>query len=119
MNETPTKTIAVPEVTDLDVAFGRIDFLPQRGTLPDEYREQWSSQIPYCRAISKWFFHGAECDGRALVIDGERFVPKKGIDAQKALRAISAALRSFEPKHEHKIGACGFLLSQWFEHDDD
>lgn len=30
------------------------------------------------------------------------------------LGKIQAIMRSFEPKHEHKIAACAFLFELWF-----
>jgi len=41
--------------------------------------------------------------------------PKDGVDVKKAMRALKAALGSFEPKHEHKMAAVGYMLSQWFD----
>ena len=53
-----------------------------------------------------WFYHGlASLD----------LTPRQGVDAQKALRHLSAIQKSFESKHEHKEAAVAYLLSQWFE----
>lgn len=109
--------LPVPEITDAELAFGTIKHLPKREDLPEEYQRNWhSDKQVYCRAVSNWFYKGARRlpDGIELQ-DGHKFAVRPGVDADKALRAISAALKSWDCKHEHKIGGCGWLLSQWFE----
>lgn len=44
-----------------------------------------------------------------------KLVPKKGVDPQAAFRQIRAVMGSFEPKHEHKVGACCYMFSLWFD----
>jgi hypothetical protein len=99
----------IPELSDVDVVFGCVDHLPARDDLPEEFRLRWDRQQPHCEFISQWFFKGRTPDDMA------RLTPKKGIDREKALRAIKAILASWAPQHEHKIGGCGFLLSEWFD----
>lgn len=105
----------IPEVTRLNVAFGNISHMPKYESIPDEFKGHRGT--PFNEAVSAWFFRGAKRDGDALVVDGQRFTPKAGVDADKALAAIRAVLGSFEPKHEHKEAACAFMLSEWFDHD--
>jgi hypothetical protein len=108
--------IPVPELTGLDVAFGNIKHLPKREDLPEDFRKNWHSDSnPWCHAISQWFYNGAKSTPNGIEIDGVMFNVKPGVDKTKALAAIKAALGSFEPQHEHKIGGCGYLLSQWFD----
>lgn len=108
--------LAIPDLSPADLAFGNIKHMPKREDLPEDFQRNWhSSRNPYCHAVSQWFYKGCKLDNGALVIDGVRFKAKEGVDADKALRAIKAALGSFEPSHEHKIGGCGFMLSEWFE----
>ncbi len=102
----------IPEITDLDLALGNIDHMPDYDDLPDDFKR--GSGV-HCRAISTWFFNGAKKDGGALVVGDNKFTPKDGVDGQKAIRAIGSIMKSFAPKHEHKIGGCGFLLSEWFD----
>ena len=92
-------------VNDIDLAFGGSmeRLLPRYRSLPEEYQQE---SAPFCRLASKWFFSG---------LDTKTLKPKEGIDAQAALRHCAAIMRSFEPKHEHKIAGVGWLLSQWFE----
>jgi len=102
----------VPDLTGADIAFGNIKHLPKREDLPKEFQRETS---PFCKAVSSWFYSGAKALPNGLEIDGQKYMAKPGVDARKALMAIKAALCSFEPSHEHKIGGCGFLLSEWFE----
>jgi hypothetical protein len=57
--------------------------------------------------FTRWFFAGLPKD--------TEFTPKAGIDRTKAMRHISACMRSFEPKHEQKEAGVAYLLSLWFE----
>lgn len=101
--------IVVPELNIIDVTWGNIKHLPKWGDLPQHFQRRWHGGEPYCDFISAWFYNGRAPEDMA------RLVEKNGVDRAKALRAISAAMRSFEPKHEHKIVGCGYLLSQWFD----
>lgn len=51
--------------------------------------------------------------GRGLSEDVE-FSPREGIDAEQAYRVLGATLRSFAPKHEHKMAAVAYMMSCWF-----
>lgn len=107
--------LAIPELTGADVAFGGIKHMPKYSDVPENFKRSYD---PHCKAISSWFFSGAKGATNGLVIDGVTFTAKPGVDATKALRAIKAVLGSFEPKHEHKIAACGYMLSEWFDKAD-
>lgn len=102
----------IPEVNALDVAFGNIGHLPRYGRLGDDYRR---GTAPACRAVSEWFFTGGKSFTNGIEIAGKKWRAREGVDHRKALAAIQAALGSFQPKHEHKIAGCGFLLDEWFE----
>lgn len=92
------------EVTDLDIAFGaNIEKLMPKGIPKDFYRGRTEQND----IVSKWFYNGLP--------KGTEFIPKEGIDKNKALRHIKAILVSFEPSHEDKEASCAYLLSQWFE----
>ena len=58
------------------------------------------------KIVSRWFFQGLE---------NPKFYPKEGVDAEKAIRHITAVMRSFQPKHEHKTSTCAFLIDEWFD----
>jgi len=104
--------LAIPEIKGVDVAFGNIKHMPKMADLPEEFQRE---RGPFCKAVASWFYSGAKPIDNGLEIDGVKFVAKPGVDKSKALAAIKAALGSWEPKHEHKIAGCGFMLSEWFE----
>ena len=95
------------EVDDVNYAFpahviGKL--IPEMGDLPEEFRSQ---RHELCKIAQNAFFNGF----------GE-FQPgtlKESIDPIKAHRHFSSVLRSYEPRHEHKIAAAGWLLSQWLK----
>lgn len=93
------------EVTDVDLTFGggMEKLLPPYEEIPEEFR---SSKTEWNRIVSQWFFGGLP--------QGTEFIPKEGIDSNKAIRHIKTILHSFQPKHEHKEAGCAFLLSKWF-----
>lgn len=96
--------IPVPEVTQVDLAFGNTKHLPAMKDIPEEFRR---GSTKWNHITSRWFFSGLPKE--------TEFKPKPGVDANKALRAVGAILVSFEPKHEHKDAGVSFLLSEWFE----
>ncbi len=105
--------LPIPDVTVAEMAFGTIKHMPRYDTLPDDFRGHRGND--YCKAVSAWFFRGAERLPNGIKIDGVSFVAKPGVDADKALAAIKAIMSSWAPKHEHKEGGCAFLLSEWFD----
>lgn len=89
------------QVTDLHIAFGQIaTLMPDRQQLR-EYKEGWGSAL-----FSALFFNAGRVD---------HLVPKAGIDPVKAIRHIRAIMGSYEPKHEDKEAAVGYLFELWFE----
>jgi hypothetical protein len=110
-----TEMLPIPDVNRLDMAFGNIKHMPKYETLPDEFKRHRGNE--YCKAISEWFFGGAEAHPNGIKIKDTAFVAKPGVEAGKALAAIKSILGSFEPKHEHKEAACAFLLAEWFDID--
>ena len=96
----------IQKVSDSDLQFGgRIDeLLPQQSKIPEIFKKgrgtKWND------ITSKWFYNG---------LKNVKFIPKEGVETNKALRHIKAILSSWEPKHEHKEAGVAYLLSQWFE----
>ena len=92
------------EVSDVDIAFGgrAMELLPLMDEIPDEFQKD-SNQ--YNRFISKIFYNGSK---------GLEVIPHPGIDTKMAFRHLAAILKSYEPKHEHKIAGCAYLSSLWF-----
>jgi len=95
----------IPDITDL--VFGNIKHLPPMNEIPKCF--SMGSNTFQNRFIGQWFFRGL------TATDIAKLIPKQGVDKEKALIAIVAILRSFEPKHEHKEAGCAYLLSEWFE----
>lgn len=96
----------VPDVTDLDVAFGaKASAYLTREQMGDDF---YGDRNEFTRHASSLFFNGGH-----VLPAGRRW--KTGIDRVKAARAIKALLCSFDPKHEIKIGTVGFALSEWTE----
>ncbi len=101
--------LPIPEISDAEAAFPANPPLPKWDEIPEDFRKGWAgSSHPWCRIPSKWFFKGGTLDEFGLT-------PKDGVNADAAMRAIMACLRSFAPKHEHKIAGVGFMLSEWFD----
>lgn len=92
------------EVDDLDVVFGgkAMKILPPYREIPDEFH---SGRNRFNKWASDWFFSGLIKVPKAV----------EGIDQEKAIRNLACALKSFEPKHEHKIAGVAFLASLWLE----
>ncbi len=85
-------------VTDAQIAFGvGYSHYPE---VPAEWRSCWGIKL-----FSDMFFAGVE-DLKLMAVDG--------IDPELAWRHISACMRSWETKHEHKTAAVGYMLELWF-----
>lgn len=96
----------IPEITRMDAACGRIDFVPKMADLPDEFQDFIHNKS--CKIAAKLFYGGGRLPDHGLA-------PRDGVDAGRATQAVGALLASFEPKHEHKMAAAGYLIDQWFE----
>jgi hypothetical protein len=96
-----------PKPVDLNkatIAFpaNALEFMPKWEDIPREFK----SENSWTLFVSSWF-HG-EVD-----VKKHGFLLVEGIDGEKAFQHLSAVLRSYAPKHEHKIAAAGYLLSKW------
>ena len=95
------------ELTNAEVAFGRIDGLmpPYKGL--EEFDCYTRGTKSWGRTLfTDWFYSG---------IKNLDLKPREGIDKDKALRHIKAIMQSFEPSHEHKVAACSYLFEKWVE----
>lgn len=81
------------------------DLLPPWKEIPDEFKN-FNRPTPQGEIVSRWFFKGLP--------KGTQFIPVEGVDEKKALRHIQCCMGSWEPKHEHKVAGCAYLLSIWF-----
>jgi len=76
--------------------------LPPMSVIPEAFRDE---RDPWCAVAQRWFFSGLTA-GTLRALDG--------IDQTAALSHLAAVLRSFAPKHEHKMAGAAWLMSQWF-----
>jgi hypothetical protein len=115
------KEIPLPEgvvlrvPTDLgriSALFGNAKHIPSMKDIPDEFN---LDDNPYRNAVRAWFFAGCNQVPNGIEVDGVKFRAKYGINITDALVAIRSVLTSFSPSHEHKMAACGYMLSQWFD----
>ena len=88
-----------------DIAFGgsAMKILPPMKEIPKDF----PNRIKWEKIISDWFFDGLP--------EGTKIIVKSDIDKNKALSNIKCVLKSFQPKHEHKILGCAYLMSLWFD----
>lgn len=93
------------KVTDVDVVFGGnlSKLLPSMKDIPEEFKE---GNTKWNKVIEDWFFNG---------LNDCKWKPKKGINTKDAVRHIAAILISYDPRHEHKMAGCAYLLSQFFD----
>jgi hypothetical protein len=96
--------ITVQEVTGLDLAFGgdMKKLLPAYNDIPEEFRR---GRTKWNKVVSDWFFFG---------LKNANWVPKDGVDQNKALSHVKAIMGSWDPSHEHKEAGCAYLLSEFF-----
>lgn len=94
------------QVEDIEVSFGiGTDGLPP---YDEGCRERFLGKGDSIHIMTEWFYSGLSRDAwKALK-------PKEGIESDNALRYLSACLKSWEPKHEHKLGGTAILLETWF-----
>lgn len=87
-------------VTDLELAFSTVRFLPKWEDIPLEFRH---GNI-YTKLAEAIFYDRSLPDGQIDM--------KPGFKPESLSRAVRAHLKSFSPKHEHKVAGVGFLISQ-------
>lgn len=92
------------KVTDAQKAFGACEgYLPKAEDIPKDF---WQFDgTKWNKAINEVRFNGKL----------PSLVPKKGIDPQAAWDHITACLRSWTPKDEHKEAGCSYLMSLWYD----
>lgn len=80
------------------------EYLPTESDLPPAFR---NGNTVWHALIVRWFANGLPAD--------VQFFGKDGIDAEAAWRHIDACLRSYEPRHQHKVDGCAYLCSCFFK----
>lgn len=96
---------AAPQpIDDVTLAFPATvrELLPPADQIPDDYpgRDFW------LRFAERWW--------AGTLPEGIEMRAHDGVDAQTAGRHLTAILRSFEPRHEHKISGAAWLACRWF-----
>jgi len=96
------------------------DYLPKWEDIPEDFRKGWNRQGSPCDLASA-LFSGSYMSGKIgepvieLVGRTPGFIVKEGIDAKLVWPHLQVCLRSYQPKHEHKIAGVGYLISQWIQ----
>ena len=90
-------------VNDVTLAFpAQIEnLIPDPKDIPDEF---WDGNA-WTEFASYWFNYGLPADTKAFM--------RTGIDGATAFRHLQAIKGSYQPKHQHKLAALGFLASRW------
>ncbi len=86
-------------------AFGAADvrdLLPPWDSIPDEFK---GYRNPTVQTVERWFFDGGRLACKA----------KPWIDEKLARIHLGSVMRSFEPRHEHKVAGVAYLISLWFD----
>ena len=116
-----------PHVSTPKVAFGTTEYLPVFEELPEEYQNQ---KALGCRLAETIFFDGGDAAGKeaASMYSGALILAEPpqdydfGEEEKDALtrfhRCIGAHLRSWKPKHKHKIAGVGYMIDQWVKQSD-
>ncbi len=92
--------------SDIDMAFPAhvVEHMPKMDEMPEAFRK---GEHPACSVANGIFF------GRWA---GKKpgMVARDGVNPSDAWRHLHCIMSSFEPAHEHKEAAWGFLLNEWF-----
>jgi hypothetical protein len=96
---------------DVELAFPAegLRLLPKWEIIPEEFKQGGSFRNTWVRIVDEMFF-----GMKGGVAEQYAMEPVEGIDFEAASRHLQAALRSFQPKHEHKIAGVAYLSSLWF-----
>lgn len=85
--------------------------LPRWDDIPPAFKDYY--RCPWNELAARWF---ANTSGMGSPFPGDvSFYAKPGIDPGKAWRHVEACMRSFEPKHEHKMAGVSWLIDCFFE----
>lgn len=87
-------------ITDVDLAFGTVRFLPAVKVIPQEFL----TGNAYTKLASEIFYEMPLTNGNITL--------HEGATPDLLNRVIRAHLKSFAPKYEHKIAGVGFMISK-------
>lgn len=86
-------------ITDVELAFGTDRLLPAWEDIPTEF---WAGNR--YKSLADAIFAGRDLPAGEIEMN-------EGFDPQALNRAVRAHLRSFGPKHEHKIAGVGYMIA--------
>jgi len=89
----------IRSITDVDLAFSSTKYLPDWEDIPSEFR----GTNRYTRLVSA-LFAGDDLPPYEMAL-------KDGYTPELVRRLVASHLRSFAPKHEHKIAGIAYMLS--------
>ena len=94
-------------IDDVLYAFpGHLDkLLPEWDAIPEEFKGHPKTNM-WVDFTRKWFCGGWPEDMRIYT--------RPDVEGEDAFRHAHTIMKSFEPKHEHKIAGVAWLLSRWF-----
>lgn len=104
-----SKPVLPVDVDDVTYAFPAQvigTLLPKAEEIPKEIRDHWG-RWKWSSLAEDWFYDGLP--------DDVVFYPKEGVDSKKAVRQLSACLRSYQPSQQHKIAGVAYLMDCFFE----
>lgn len=81
------------------------DLMPIWEEIPIEFRSM-NDRTEWNKFVSTWFYTGWPKD--------KQLYSRSDVDPEKALTHLNTILRSFQPKHEHKMAAVSWLMSRWY-----
>jgi len=97
--------LPVPIVLDVELAFPTAQHVPPWHWVPDDFKGKWN---PWTVLADKLFAGHPP----ATQWNG---VPREGVDAEMAFRAVQETQGSYRLKHQVKIASMAYMLSEWFK----
>jgi hypothetical protein len=76
--------------------------LPEWDDIPKDFQD-WNGRNKWIKRADNWFCQGIENPPEA----------QEGFNKKEVYRHLSCCMRSFQPKHEHKIAGVAYLMSLW------
>jgi hypothetical protein len=110
---TPAEVLEkIPDLSDADIVWGTGPAVRALYAELTPYALVWQRDTPDDANWGVAFFNRVFFSGAPIPEPKAAFAPS---DIQRVVRGITAAMRSFEPKHEHKSAVCGMLWTMFFE----
>lgn len=98
----------IDKTTGLELAFGTTRCLPKEDTIPPEFYgpfKGYGTGNVYFRMADALFCGSERPDGDVVFNPGFR------ADGPAMMKFLAAHLKSFEPRHEHKMAGLAYMIS--------